>query len=123
MAAGSGFYLSGELGANLAAASDFAGSSTDRPSVCDEYINPNYSAVPGCTAPGRGSNTGWKSKFDRAGGILGGAALGYRFRERFPDSAWGRLGLELEYFYWDSEYDETTLVANAQGDNFAKLEG
>ena len=121
--AGSGFYLSGELGAHLASEADFAGRSTDRPSVCDEFINPDYASVTGCTAPGRGSNTGWKSRFDDAGGILAGAALGYRFRERFPDRPWGRFRVELEYFYRDSEYDETTAVTNAQGDNFAKLGG
>ena len=37
--AGSGFYVSGEVGANFASGMDTTGTSNDRASVCDEYIN------------------------------------------------------------------------------------
>ncbi len=121
--AGSGFYLSSELGANFAPGPDFAGKSNDRLSVCDQFINPQYATVPGCTAPNRGETTGWKSKFDSAEGILAGAAVGYSLRETYPDSLLGQFRLELEYFYRDSEYDQAIPVTNARGDNFAKLEG
>ena len=40
--AGSGFYLSGDLGINIASGLDTTGTSNDRPSVCDEYINPGF---------------------------------------------------------------------------------
>ena len=43
--AGSGFYVSGEVGANFAMGLDTTGTSNDRPSVCDEYINPRYDEV------------------------------------------------------------------------------
>ncbi len=121
--AGSGFYLSGELGVNFAPRVDFAGRSNDRPSVCDEYINPLYASVPGCTSVGRGSNTYWQDVFDATEGMLAGAGMGYRLYERYPNRLWGRFRLELEYFYRDSEYDQTTPVSNAAGDNFQKLEG
>ena len=41
----SGFYLSGELGANFASGLDMTGTSNDRASVCDEFINPMFGTV------------------------------------------------------------------------------
>ena len=58
---GSGFYLSSELGVLGASSLNFTGSSNDRASVCDEFINPMYAMVTtisgyesyNCTGPDR----------------------------------------------------------------------
>ena len=60
--AGSGVYLSIELGANFAPDLDMTGTSNDRASVCDEFINPLFATVTqtegyenyNCTGPNRG---------------------------------------------------------------------
>ena len=112
--AGSGFYLSGELGANFAVGPDLDESDNDRASACDEYINPMYANNPLCTDPaGRGDS--WMSKFDSAEGILAGAAAGYSLRKTFPDRLLGRFRIESEYFYRDSEYDQTTDIISGDG--------
>ena len=82
--AGSGFYVSGEVGANFAMGLDTTGTSNDRASVCDEYINPRYLEVEGitgrdCTGPDRSVGGRWENEFDGATGILAGAAAGYSF--------------------------------------------
>lgn len=43
--AGSGFYVSSEIGANFASGFETIGSSNDRASVCDEFINDKYDMV------------------------------------------------------------------------------
>ena len=111
----SGFYLSQEIGLNVAPAMDLLGNSNDRASRCDEFINPRFAEVPGCTDPDRGSGAGWKTSYDRAAGILAGLSAGYRFGER--------LRVEAEWFHRASEYDQTSPVASATGDTFAKLDG
>ncbi len=110
-----GFYLSQSVGLNLAPGVELLGNSNDRASRCDEFINPRYAEVPGCTDPDRGSGAGWRSSFDRAAGLLAGAAVGYRFGQR--------LRAELEWFYRGSEYDQTSPVSSATGDTLAKLGG
>ena len=127
--AGSGLYLSSELGANFAPSVDTTGSSNDRASACDEFINPLFATVtqtPGyenynCTGPNRGATGGWKNGFDSAEGILAGAALGYSLREKYPESLLGRFRLELEYFYRNSEYDQTSDIPGAAGESGDKL--
>lgn len=127
--AGSGLYLSSELGANFAPSVDTTGSSNDRASVCDEFINPMFATVtqtPGyedynCTGPNRGVTGDWKNRFDSAEGILAGAALGYSLRDKYPESLLGRFRLELEYFYRNSEYDQTSDVPGAAGESGDKL--
>ena len=49
--AGSGFYLSSELGANFAPELDFLGDSSDGGSVCDPFINPAFPIFPAAPAP------------------------------------------------------------------------
>ena len=110
-----GFYLSQSLGLNLAPEVELRGNSNDRASRCDEFINPRYAEVPGCTDPNRGSGAGWSSSFDDATGLLTGIAVGYRF-------AW-RLRAEVEWFYRSSEYDQTSPVSSATGDTLGKLDG
>ena len=113
--AGSGFYLSSELGANFASGVDLNEYDNDRASHCDEFHNPLYASVPECTDPaGRGDR--WMSEFDDAEGILAGTAAGYSLRDRFPDHFLGRFRLELEYFYRNSEYDQKAdIMTGADG--------
>lgn len=111
----SGFYLRGDLGANLATGVVLLGKSNDRASRCDEFINPRYAEIPGCTDPDRGSAAGWETAFDPAYGTFAGLAVGHRV------SDWFRM--EVETFYRESEYDQTSPVASATGDTAGKLEG
>ncbi|MYF78065.1 MAG: porin family protein [Acidobacteria bacterium] len=111
----SGFYLRGDFGANRAAGVVLLGKSNDRASRCDEFINPRYAELSGCTDPGRGSAAGWQTAFDPAYGVLAGLAVGHRV------SDWFRM--EVETFYRESEYDQTSPVGSATGDTAGKLEG
>ena len=111
----SGFYLRGDFGANQATGVVLLGKSNDRASRCDEFINPRYAEIPGCTDPDRGSAAGWQTAFDPAYGTLAGLAVGHRV------SDWFRM--EVETFYRESEYDQTSPVASATGDTAGKLEG
>ena len=110
-----GFYLSQEIGLNVAPSVELLGNSNDRASRCDEFINPRFAEIPGCTDPDRGSGAGWKTAYDRAPGMLAGLSAGYRLG--------GRVRVEAEWFHRESEYDQTSPVASATGDTFAKLDG
>ena len=113
--ADSNFYLGRELGANFATSLDTIGSDTDRASVCDEFINPGFASVAGCTDPGRGMGDEWTNRFDNTEGLLAGVTVGYRWR--------GRFRLEAEYSYRDSPYDQTSPLTDASGATLAKLGG
>ena len=110
-----GFYVSSGMGFHAAPGVFLVGNSDDRASRCDEFINPRYAEVEGCTTPDRGAGAGWRTSFGSARGVFAGAALGYDFG--------GRLRLEAEYFHRDSKYDESAPVASATGATFAKLGG
>lgn len=105
--AGNGFYLSSDLGLNFAPSLNTIGGDNDRASRYDEYINPNYATTEGYNPHRPGIGDSWKNEFDSAQGILAGAAVGYRLRDRYPDRLLGRFRLELEYFFRSSEYDQT----------------
>jgi opacity protein-like surface antigen len=113
-----GFYVSGELGMNFGQSLDTDGHDTDRASVCDEYINPNYATVPAtnanCTGPGRGSDSIWENHFGADEGILFGTALGYYIAD-------SRFRVEMEYFYWDTGYDDTSEISLVVGDVLTKV--
>lgn len=115
-----GLYISGDFGMNFGASLDSNGASNDRASVCDEYINPQYASVTddgqgkSCTAPGRGLGDGWDNGFSSDEGPLFALALGYRI----PDSA---FRTEIEYFYRDTDYDETAPIPSAVGVNRDKI--
>ena len=127
--AGSGLYLSSELGANFAPNLDTLGTSNDRASACDEFINPMFATVtqtPGyenynCTGPNRGATGDWENTLDGAEGILAGVAVGYGLRETYPDHFLGRFRFEVEYFYRDTEYDQTADIPSAAGESGDKL--
>ena len=118
-----GFYVSGELGMNFGGSVDMTGKSNDRASVCDGYINSMYETVtqtPGyesynCTGPNRGAPGGWSNSISSDEGVLFGTAIGYHIRD-------SRFRVELEYFYRDTGYDETSDVYSASGVQGNKLE-
>ena len=110
-----GFYLSHDMGFNVAPKVVLRGTTSDRASVCDEFINPLYAAVGGCTSPNRGVGDGWSTAFKRARGILSGAAVGYRFTDR--------IRVEEQYSYRESAYDQKAAITSEDGASFAKLGG
>ena len=126
---GSGFYVSGEVGANFAMGLDTTGTSNDRPSVCDEYINSDFATVTQtsgyedfkCTGSDRGAGGRWENEFDGATGILAGAAAGYSFSGQVPNQPWGGLRVELEYFYRQSNHDQTADISFGVGPQGDKL--
>ena len=101
----SGFYLRQDIGLGMAPSVELLGNSTDRASRCDEFINPRYAEIPGCTDPNRGSGAGWRTSYDRAAGVLAGLSLGYRV------GRWFRA--EVEWFYRESAYNQTSPVTSA----------
>ena len=119
--AGSGFYVSGEVGANFASGLDTTGTSNDRASWCDEYINPRYNEYERCTGPDRSVGGRWENEFDGATGILAGAATGYSFAGQNPNGALGGLRVELEYFYRQSNYNQTADIPLGVGTQGQKL--
>ena len=120
--AGSGFYISGDLGANFSKGVEFEGASNDTYSECDEYLNTDYDTDgSGCSnivndEGGRKGDipdshvTDWFSDFDGGQGILAGAAVGYSFAAQ--NSPLGGVRVELEYFYRESKYDQSASGAN-----------
>ena len=118
------------MGVNLAQGLDIGGSSNDRASVCDEFINALFASVEqhvgyedyNCTGPDRGATGDWRNEFDRAEGILAGIVVGYSLREQYPDHAFlARFRIELEYFYRNSNYAQTAEVGGASGESRDKL--
>lgn len=109
----SSLYVSLDTGANFASGLDFQGGDNDRSSICDEYINPQYASVAGCTGPRPGDS--WQGSFGSAGGVLAGATLGYRFNDRFR--------VEANYVFRGSKYDETAPLQSVSGETFAKVSG
>ncbi len=108
-------YVSGELGMNFGESLDTEGRDTDRDSVCDEVINPAYAMIQKCTDARTGNS--WKNNFGSDEGVLFGTALGYRISD-------SRLRVELEYFYRDTGYDETSdIVLPLDAATAAKLKG
>ncbi len=117
-----GFYVSDELGVVLSNALGTDGHDTDRASVCDEYINPEFMTVndtPGwestnCTGEGRGSDSIWENNFGSGKGIMFGGTAGYYI----PDS---RFRTELEYFYRNTGYDQASEITVGGGQVLSKI--
>lgn len=107
-----GLYVRTELGTNRAPGLTLAGEDNDHAngSGCDEFINLNAAAYDICDLSYRGDS--WTNEFDGAGGLMSGAAIGYRF---------GRLRIEIEYFHRDTEYDQTVSVLAGGGSVEEKL--
>ena len=117
--AGSGFYLSGDLGANLSKGVKFDGASNDVASHCDFNVNTHPDGEQYC-GPYDFSYTNefipdWAVDFDGGQGILAGAAVGYSFAEQNPNSPLGDLRVEMEYFYRESKHDQSSKVIGLSG--------
>ena len=112
-----GFYLSGELGVNAGGDMRLHSGDTDRASRCDEFVNPRYAELDGCTDADRGAGAvdDWLSDFDGAtgwqAGIAGGYAIGNRWR------------LELEFLRRRADVDQTTPILSPDGIAFTRLFG
>ncbi len=111
------FYLTTGLGLQSAPALHLVSGDTDRPSRCDEFVNPAFAAIPGCTAPDRsaGAVDAWQSRFHRAGGILATAAFGYRFTSR--------IRVEAEYLRGAAEYGRAAPLEDRSGVPFTTILG
>ena len=113
----SGLYLSQELGVNFTSSLDMEFLAPNAPgSICDEHVNPFTDLMPAFCSDPNAPGTAWTNTFDGAGGILAGAALGYRF------AGSGRLRVELEYFYRETVHNETSAVEGPGGAAVAKLD-
>ena len=107
------YYISTDIGGHFAPAVTFDNNSNDRSSVCDEYINPLFASVPGCTDPARGTGDGYKADFEQASGMTATIALGRQLRGRF-------IG-ELEYVYHHSGYNQVADIGAGIGVHQDKL--
>ncbi|MYI74461.1 MAG: hypothetical protein F4057_03830 [Acidobacteria bacterium] len=115
-AQGQGWYLGSELGGHAVGALGITGLSSDRASVCDEFINPRFATVTqtagyegyNCTGPDRADN--WVNQFSRAAGLHTSWVLGYRFGADASGPRLSHLRVEAEYFYRSTFYDETVGV-------------
>ena len=121
--AGSGFYISSDIGANFASGVDFTGDSNDVASHCDALTNPGLT---GCRPDDfRYTNTfipDWAVDFDSGQGILAGAAVGYSFAAQNPSGPLSGLRIELEYFYRESKYDQGSQVRGLSGATQQKID-
>ena len=108
-----GLYVGLGLGGNGSQAVTFATRGDDRPSVCDEYINPRALAVPGCNAPDRGAGDGWRAPFDAGAGFSAEAELGVRWSRRFRAA--------VVYAYRSTAFDQTVSSTDATGADFDKI--
>ena len=123
-------YVSVELGANIGPRLDTIGSSNDPlGATCDEFINPQFAVVArtvgyesvNCVNPPLGDVYSWTNSFGSGNGVLAGAAAGYAFG--------GRFRLEVDYFYRDTAYDETSPLTETgagqplqAGDEFTRAD-
>lgn len=110
-------YVAAELGPQFAPGLSLRGGDNDRASRCDEFVNPRYAELDGCTDPERGAGAvdSWRSEFDRTWGLFAGAAIGYRFRDRFR--------VELEAFHSEADYDESSDLLDPSGVAFTQIFG
>lgn len=107
------FYVGGELGAVFSHGVTVVGDSNDRASVCDEFINPAYASVPGCTDLARGVGDNWSVPF---GGTLGRHSSAVIGVQLLPMAR-----VEAEYVARTSDYSENSPILAAAGVNADKL--
>ena len=123
--AGSGFYLSGDLGANFSKSVGLDGDSNDVSSHCDFNTNSHADGARYCGEHDF-SYTGnfvpdWGADFNGGQGILAGAAVGYSFAEQNPNSPLAGFRVEMEYFYRESKHDQTIRISRASGATLDKI--
>ena len=107
------FYVGGELGVLRSPGLTMVGDSNDRASICDEFINPSYASVPGCTDSARGVGDSWSVPFGGALGTVAGAVIGYRLHPM--------ARVEGEYVMRTSNFSENAPIRAAAGVNADKL--
>lgn len=110
---GAQYYIAADAGHHFAPALTFNNNSNDRSSVCDEYINPLFASVPGCTDPARGTGDGYEAKFESASGMTSTLSVGRRL--------WGRISGELEHVLQISRYSQVTDIGAGVGVHEDKL--
>ena len=106
-------YVSMELGGHYGRDLSFINTSNDRPSICDEFINPLFASVPGCTDPNPGEGDQWVVDFDRATGVTASFAIGRQITRL--------IRTELEYLFHSSGYKQVADVASGTGTDADKL--
>ena len=122
--ADSGFYVSGDLGANFSKSVGFTGDSNDIGSNCDTLTNPG-----GCD-PNNPNNfpysgnfiPDWAVDFDGGQGILLGTAIGYSIGDNNPQHIFSGLRMEVEYFYRQSRHNQSSQVRGLSGATQQKIE-
>lgn len=122
--ADSGFYVSGDLGANFSKSVGFTGDSNDVGSNCDTLTNPA-----GCD-PNDARNfpysgdfiPDWAVDFDGGQGILLGTAIGYSIGDNHPQHIFSGLRMEAEYFYRQSRHNQTSQVRGLSGATQQKID-
>ena len=116
-AADGGWYIAPYTGGNVDSGLSLRGGDNDRASRCDEFVNPAFAALPGCTNPDRGEGAvdAWMSEFDSGGGALFGAALGRQVGQR--------IRLEVEYVYADTGHDQASPILDPSGVPFTETFG
>ena len=122
--AGSGFYISSDIGLNSPRGSEFTGAATTRQRIAMS-LPIQHNEVEGFwadrvwnlstfrTTPALIAVEDWHTDFDSATGILAGAAVGYSFAGQNPNGPLGGLRVELEYFYRESNYDQKADLTGA----------
>ena len=107
-------YSRVNVGASFNPGLTMTGYSDDRASICDEYINPLFASVTGCTDPRIGVGDGYSVNYNSAVGRTGSVGLGIRINSR--------IALEVEYYFANASYNQTTYIGSAEGENLTKLE-
>lgn len=110
------FHLGGDVGIVSTSGPQLEGHDNDRGGICDEFINPLFADVPGCTDPRRLGDS-WMTEFDSETDVFVGAFAGYSLRDRFSNSkgVLGRFRLEVEYFHRSSTFDASADVRFGAG--------
>lgn len=111
------FYLAAELGIHGAPDLLLQSGDTDRASRCDEFVNPRFREVEGCTTSARGDGAvdDWLSRFDGAQGFVAAGAVGLRLADRWR--------VELELLHRDTRVDQSTSILNPEGTAFTRIFG
>ena len=99
--AAAAYYVGGEAALHGGPALALRSGDNDRAARCDEFVNPRYAELEGCTDPnhGAGAVDDWMSAFDRPRGVLASAFAGYR-----PNHRWR---LEIEAGWRSADVDQT----------------
>ena len=116
-AAADGFYLAGDAGLQLAPSVLLRAGDNDRASRCDEFVNPQFAQLEGCTSPfrGEGAVDAWMSRFDSVRGGLAAAALGYGVGDRFR--------VELALSARNAAYEQSSPILDLDGVAFTRTFG